>query len=85
MNSRLAFFLKKSFHQRLIFSASSVKSNVNSGFGKSAGCALQGCTLFKQCYTINFLKNVLLRKLDFGTIPENNVESVHCGSATLLK
>ena len=85
MNSRLAFLLKKSFHQGWIFSASSVRSNVNYGFGKSAGCALQGHTLLKRCYTLNFLKNVLLRKLVFGIISENNVQSVHCRLATLLK
>ena len=80
MNSRLAFLLKKGF-----FSVSSVRSNINSVFGKSAGCALQGRTLLKQCYTRNVLKNVLLRKLVFGTISKNNVQSAHCKLATLLK
>ena len=78
MNSRLAFLQKKTFHQGWIFSASSVRSNVNYGFGKSAGCAQQSHTLLKRCYTINILKSVLSRKLVFGTISENNVQSVHC-------
>ena len=85
LNSRLTFLLEKSFHQGWIFSASSVRSNVNSGFGKSAGRALQGRTLFKQCYNINFLKKFLSRKLVFGTISVNNVQSVHCRLSTLLK
>ena len=78
MNSRLAFLLKDGFPKELIFSVCSVRSNVSSGFGNSAGCALLGRTLLKRCYTINFLKNVLLRKLVFGTTSENNVQSVHC-------
>ena len=65
-------FAEKKFPPRMNFQRFfSVRSN--SSFGKSAGCALQGRTLLKRCYTINFLKNVLLRKLVFGTISENNV------------
>ena len=85
MNSRVAFLLKKGFHQGRTFSVSSVRSNVNSAFGKSVGCALQGRALLKQCYTRNILKNAILRKLVFGTIYENNVQSAHCKLATLLK
>ena len=70
MNSRFAFLLKKSFHVGWILSAPSVRSDVNYGFGESAGCVLQGHTLLKWCYTINVLKNDLLRKLLFGTISE---------------
>ena len=85
MDSRPAFLLKKSFYKGWIFSACSVRSNVNSDFGKSAGCAMQGCTLLKRCDTINFLKNVLLGKLIFGTFSENNVEFAHCRLRTLQK
>ena len=85
MDSRPAFLLKKNFHQGLIFSASSVESNFNSGYGKGAGCAFKGRTLLKRCYTINFLKNILLIKLVFGTFSENNMQFAHCRLATLLK
>ena len=46
-----------------ILSAFSVRSNVNSGYGKIASCKQQGRALLKRCYTINILKNVLLRQL----------------------
>ena len=55
-----------------IFSAFSVRSNLNSGFAKIVGWALQGCTLLKRSYTINLLKNVILRQLVFGTFFEKN-------------
>ena len=57
-------------HQGCIFSASSVRCNVNYGFGKSAGCALQGHTLLKQCYTINFLKMLFQENLFLEQFPK---------------
>ena len=77
-----------------IFSVFSVRSNVNSGFGKIAEYARQGSTLSKRFYTINILKNVLLKQLIFGTFSEKNlwwslfiedVQSVHCRLTTLLE
>ena len=67
---------------------------MNSGSGKIAEFALQGSTLLKRCYAIDFLKNVLLRQLILGTFSEKilwwslfivDVQSVHCRLATLLK
>ena len=39
-----------------IFSGFSVRSNANSGFSKIPGCALEGCTLLKCCFTLIFGK-----------------------------
>ena len=75
----LRFYLKEvstrdiflCINQRFI--AFSVRSNVDSGFSKIAGCAPERRTLSKPCCVINFLKNVLLRQLFFGTFSENNL------------
>ena len=78
MNSRPAF--TKDIR---ILSAFSVRSNVNSGYGKIASCTQQDSASSKLCYTINILKNVLLRQL----VSEKNlswslfivgVQSGHC-------
>ena len=61
------------------FSVSLVRFSVNSGFGKTAGCALQGRTLLKRCNTINVLKGVLSRQLVFETFFEKNLwKSLMC-------
>ena len=85
MDSRPAFLLKKVPIKDEFSALLQSGQNVNSDFGKSASCALQGRTLLKQCYTISILKNVFLRRLVFGTFSEKNVQSVHCRLATLLK
>ena len=100
-DSRTCIFAEKKFPPRIfscgyirIFSAFSVRSNVNFGFGKIAECALEGRTLLKRCYTIDFLKNVLLKQLVFGTFSTKNlwrsllivdVHYEHYRLATLLK
>ena len=79
MDSRPTFLLKRSFQQGFfcgyikILRAFLVRSNVNSDLCKIAGCPLQSRTLLKHCYTINFLKNILLRQLVLGTFSEKNL------------
>ena len=69
MNSRFAFLLKKSFQVGWILSAPSVRSDVNYGFGESAGCVLQGHTS-KMMLHHKRSEKWSLRKLVFGTISE---------------
>ena len=54
------------------FSVSLVTSNVDSHL-KIAEFALQGRTLLKRCYIVNFLKNFLLTPLVFGIFSEKNL------------
>ena len=84
MNSRFAFLLKKSFQVGWILSAPSVRSDVNYGFGESAGCVLQGHTSkmmlhHKRSEKWSFKKTSIWNNL------RNNVQSAHCRFATLLK
>ena len=78
MNSRLAFLLK-TVSTKDRFSAvlqSGLTSTLVLVKVRDVHCRAA------RCYTINFLKNVLLGKLVFKTISENNLQSVYCRLAT---